>query len=80
MLFEAGRNPRQVQAWLGHSDPGFTLRTYLHLMDEGVGKADFLDTAVSVRSEEEALASEVRELAREGLGEGLGEEDAAHII
>ena len=27
MLFEAGRNPRQVQAWLGHSDPGFTLRT-----------------------------------------------------
>jgi hypothetical protein len=48
MLFEAGRNPRQVQAWLGHSDPGFTLRTYVHLMDEGVGDAAFLDSAITL--------------------------------
>jgi integrase len=43
LLFAAGRNVKQVQEWLGHSDPGFTLRTYVHLMDEGVGDAAFLD-------------------------------------
>jgi integrase len=46
MLFEAGRNVKQVSEWLGHADPGFTLRTYVHLMDAGVGDAEFLDTAV----------------------------------
>jgi integrase len=46
LLFEAGRNVKQVQAWLGHADPGFTLKTYIHLMDAGVGSADFLDQAV----------------------------------
>ncbi|HKZ13230.1 MAG TPA: site-specific integrase [Solirubrobacterales bacterium] len=34
LLFDAGRNIKQVQEWLGHADPGFTLRTYVHLMDE----------------------------------------------
>ncbi len=43
MLFAIGRNPKQVQEWLGHTDPGFTLRTYVHLMDAGVGDADFFD-------------------------------------
>lgn len=37
LLFEHGRNIKQVQEWLGHADPGFTLRTYVHLMDAGVG-------------------------------------------
>jgi integrase len=46
LLFEAGRNVKQVQEWLGHADPGFTLRTYVHLMDEGVGDAAFMDQAV----------------------------------
>ena len=46
LLFEAGRDVKQVQEWLGHTDPGFTLRTYIHLMDAGVGDADFLDAAV----------------------------------
>jgi hypothetical protein len=27
--------------------PAFTLRRYVHLMDAGVGNADFLDEAVS---------------------------------
>jgi hypothetical protein len=39
----AGKNVKQVQAWPGHSDPDFTVRTYIHLRDEGVGDADFLD-------------------------------------
>ncbi len=33
--------------WLGHADPAFTLRRYVHLIDAGVGDADFLDDAVS---------------------------------
>jgi hypothetical protein len=32
---------------LGHADPSFTLKTYVHLMDEGVGDASFLDSAVT---------------------------------
>jgi integrase len=47
LLFDDGRNIKQVQEWLGHSDPGFTLRTYVHLMDAGVGDAAFLDEAVA---------------------------------
>lgn len=46
LLFEAGRNVKQVQAWLGHAEPGFTLSTYIHLMDAGVGSAAFFDEAV----------------------------------
>jgi integrase len=36
-LFAAGRNAVQVQRWLGHSAPGFTLRTYVHLLDDDLG-------------------------------------------
>jgi integrase len=46
LLFDNGRNIKQVQEWLGHADPGFTLRTYVHLMDAGVGDAEFFDEAV----------------------------------
>jgi integrase len=38
LLFEEGRNIRQVSEWLGHADPAFTLRTYVHLLDAGVGQ------------------------------------------
>jgi integrase len=46
LLFQDGKNIKQVQVWLGHADPGFTLRTYVHLMDDGVGAADFFDGAI----------------------------------
>jgi integrase len=43
LLFEAGKNVKHVQEeWLGHADPGFTPHTYVHLMDDGIGDADFL--------------------------------------
>ena len=48
LLFEGGKDVKQVQEWLGHADPGFTLRTYVHLLDGGLGAADFLDDAVAV--------------------------------
>ena len=56
LLFEAGRNVKQVQAWLGHADPGFTLKTYIHLMDAGVGSAAFLDLAVGAAVDESPSA------------------------
>jgi integrase len=37
-LFYAGRNAVQVQRWLGHSDPAFTLRTYVHLLNGDLGE------------------------------------------
>jgi integrase len=46
LLFEARRNVKQVQEWLGHADPAFTLRTYVHLMD-AVGDAAVLDDAIA---------------------------------
>jgi integrase len=46
LLFAEGRNVKQVQEWLGHADPAFTLRTYVHLMDDGVGDATFFDELV----------------------------------
>jgi integrase len=36
-LFADGRNAVQVQRWLGHHSPAFTLNTYVHLMDGDLG-------------------------------------------
>ena len=36
-LFAAGRNIKQVQRWLGHHSPSFTLDTYVHLLDDDLG-------------------------------------------
>ena len=36
-MFAAGRNALQVQRWLGHHSPSFTLDTYVHLLDAGLG-------------------------------------------
>jgi integrase len=44
LLFERGHTAAQVAAWLGHEDPSFTLRTYIHARD--AGDATFLDAAL----------------------------------
>ncbi|MFC9248367.1 tyrosine-type recombinase/integrase [Streptomyces sp. NPDC057136] len=38
VLLDAGENIRAVSQYLGHSDPGFTLRTYTHLMPSSEGR------------------------------------------
>jgi len=38
LLFARGANAVQVQRWLGHHSPGFTLATYVHLLDEDFGE------------------------------------------
>jgi integrase len=37
LLFDSGRNAVQVQRWLGHHSPAFTLATYVHLLDGDIG-------------------------------------------
>jgi integrase len=37
-MFAAGRNVVQVQRWLGHHSPSFTLDTYVHLLDADLGE------------------------------------------
>jgi len=34
LLFERGMNVKQVQKWLGHHSPSFTLDTYVHLLPD----------------------------------------------
>lgn len=37
-LFAAGRNAVQVQRWLGHHSPAFTLNVYVDLLDGDLGE------------------------------------------
>jgi hypothetical protein len=43
MLFRRGLNAKQVQLWLGHHSPAFTLETYVHLIPDDLPDADVLD-------------------------------------
>jgi hypothetical protein len=47
MLFAEGMNIKQVSRWLGHHSATFTLATYVHLMDDGMGDAAGLEAAMA---------------------------------
>jgi integrase len=47
LLFANGRNVKQVQRWLGHHSPAFTLDTYIHLLSDGVGGGLDLDSELA---------------------------------
>ncbi len=49
ILFERGRNAKQVQQWLGHHAASFTLDTYTHLLDGGLGEGISLDAELARR-------------------------------
>jgi integrase len=53
-----GLNAKQVQVWLGHHSPAFTLATYIHVLPDDLPDASFLDavTQRSVKSRETAGA------------------------
>src|SRR5215204_4057398 len=38
-LLRAGKDPRQVQRWLGHSQLTTTMNVYVHDLDDGLGVA-----------------------------------------
>jgi integrase len=63
LLFERGKNVKQVSRWLGHHSASFTLDTYTHLLDEGVG--DALDLDAELR-EGNTRATSATELHRTG--------------
>jgi Phage integrase family len=43
LLLRAGKDPRQVQRLLGHSQLTTTMNVYVHELDDGLGGADNLD-------------------------------------
>ncbi|MEX2646089.1 MAG: tyrosine-type recombinase/integrase [Gaiellaceae bacterium] len=43
ILFRRGWNAVQVQRWLGHHKPSFTLDTYVHLLDDDVPEPAFFN-------------------------------------
>jgi integrase len=49
MLFRHGLNAKQVQVWLGHHSPAFTLATYVHLLADDLPDASFLDSLTRSR-------------------------------
>jgi integrase len=68
MLFRRGWNAVQVQKFLGHSDPGFALRTYVHLLPEDLpqpifSKIGLAKPAESREGEHETVIDRVRSQA-----------------
>jgi integrase len=51
MLFAQGRNVVQVQRWLGHHSPAFTLNTYVHLLPGDAAQPLALDQELKVAME-----------------------------
>jgi integrase len=72
ILFRQGWNAVQVQRWLGHHKPSFTLDTYVHLLDEDVPEPSFFDeiapgcdqnvTQTGLNGPKEAAAGEAQNL------------------
>ena len=63
-LFAEGRNAVQVQRWLGHHSPAFTLGTYVHLLDSDLGAPLPSQSANKVQTDRpplDAFAAEVLE-------------------
>jgi integrase len=40
-LFRRGLNAKQIQLWMGHHSPAFTLSTYVHLIDDDLPDSPF---------------------------------------
>lgn len=57
MLFRHGLNAKQVQMWLGHHSPAFTLATYVHLLPDDLPSPEFLDEVTQVSKTKEVDAS-----------------------
>lgn len=60
LLFRRGLNAKQVQVWLGHHSPAFTLATYVHLLPDDLPDAAFLDYEDELEKPAEPLAKQVR--------------------
>ncbi len=59
MLFRRGYNAKQVQHWLGHHSPSFTLATYVHLLPDDLPSPDFFDALMPKGGDEQGQAAVV---------------------
>lgn len=59
MLFRHGLNAKQVQMWLGHHSPAFTLDAYVHLLPDDLPSPTFLDDVTSAGATVTRLSEEV---------------------
>ncbi len=64
LLFRNGLNAKQVQHWLGHHSPAFTLDVYVHLLPDALPTPTFLDTITTPHSETQATLRPRRLAAR----------------
>jgi hypothetical protein len=64
---EHGRNAVQAQRWLGHSDPGFTLRAYVHLLDDDLGEPLLLPVLLPPRGDEGSVTVALKPVCDGGL-------------
>lgn len=60
VLLDAGESVRALSDYLGHADPGFTLRTYTHLMPASEDRARRAVDAVLGPSRVQRVSSEAR--------------------
>ena len=72
LLFDRGRNVLQVQRWLGHHKPSFTLDTYVHLLPDDLGEP--LELAAELESGNR-VATRPHETSRNG-GPATGPDSA----
>ena len=56
-LFRHGLNAKQVQGWLGHHAASFTIDTYIHLLDDDLPDASFLDGLTASPIDEASTAA-----------------------
>jgi integrase len=68
-LFRNGWNAAQVSRFLGHADAGFTLRTYVHLLDADLPEPNVLDSLTGGNSWGNNGATEPPEDARNAVEE-----------
>jgi integrase len=59
ILFNRGLNAKQVQVWLGHHSPAFTLATYVDLLSDDLPNADFLDEIAAVEHAQKPAKEEM---------------------
>jgi hypothetical protein len=71
MLFRAGWNAVQVQRWLGHHKPSFTLDTYVHLLEDDLPEPAFLDALTARGCDPKCDPESAREAETEAMPERL---------
>jgi hypothetical protein len=76
MLFRSGLNAKQVQMWLGHHSPAFTLATYVHLLPDDLPDASPLDLLATARQGGSGGAVQEEEAVNNGEPQQMQERES----